>query len=250
MTGGKYVDLKGHHRWIPFICCFGDFWRRCLFQWDFWASGVFHMRKLCRYAKRGWCDILHQPRTKKAAADLSWKGGEREEGHLHNVTVLSFVHLWTCERTLPNLAFAILLFLNWIALYTALAWTLQLCTWTLPRGLLSDTSHTGICIILKIWFGIGWSQAALAWTLGTWTLPRGLLSDTSLPCMLFEIFHRSWSLHWSSFVCGGSPQLNLQGFTRHTPPALRYLASNPDKKAAADLSWKGGDREEAKIRLD
>ena len=51
------------------------------------------MRKLCRYAKRGWCDILHQPRTKKAAADLSWKGGEREEGHLHNVTVLSFVHL-------------------------------------------------------------------------------------------------------------------------------------------------------------
>jgi hypothetical protein len=30
---------------------------------------------------------------KKAAADLSWKGGEREEGHLHNVTVLSFVHL-------------------------------------------------------------------------------------------------------------------------------------------------------------
>ena len=69
------------------------------------------------------------------------------DGHLHNVTVLSFVHLWTCERTLPNLAFAILLFLNWIALYTALAWTLQLGTWTLPRGLLSDTSHTGICFI-------------------------------------------------------------------------------------------------------
>ena len=145
-------------------------------------------------------------------------------------------------------------FTHWHLLYfyfeLELAWTLQLGTWTLPRGLLSDTSHTGIRIILKFWFGIGWSQAALAWTLGTWTLPRGLLSDTSLPCMLFEIFHRSWSLHWSSFVCGGSPQLNLQGFTRHTPPALRYLASNPDKKAAADLSWKGGDREEAKIRLD
>ena len=224
----------------------------------------------CRPDRLGYNGCNHITMDIPGLQTMQWK---IYDGHLHNVTVLSFVHLWTCERTLPNLAFAILLFLNWIALYTALAWTLQLGTWTLPRGLLSDISHTGICFIFilswkwlawalqlgtwtlprgllsdtshtgicfiffiliwnwmvtcsscmnsryvnsskrlalrhfthwhllffKFWFGIGWSHAALAWTLGTWTLPRGLLSDTSLPCMLFELLHGSWSLHWSSF---------------------------------------------------
>ena len=67
------------------------------------------------------------------------------------------------------------------------------------RLALRHFTHWHLLYLFSFWFGIGWSHAALAWTLGTWTLPRGLLSDTSLPCMLFELLHGSWSLHWSSF---------------------------------------------------
>ena len=57
------------------------------------------------------------------------------------------------------------------------------------RLALRHFTHWHLLYFFSFWFGIGWSHAALAWTLGTWTLPRGLLSDTSHTGICFIFFY-------------------------------------------------------------
>ena len=147
----------------------------------------------------------------------------------------SFVS-FTCDRTLPNLAFAFLLFLNWIALYSS---GMNSAAWYVNSSKKLALRHFTHWHLLYFYFDLELDgHMQLLHELPARELFQEACSQTlhsHASCLNYSI-HGSWSLHWSSFRnppcvatfkikggCGGSPRLYLEGFTRQKEENLIFL---------------------------